>query len=493
MAIILLLFEGSTIFAVIVALLSAWPIFAAVDGSIATGVTERALLFSLCCLGALYYNGVYSFRDVRSLRDLLPRLVRSIPLILLLLALLYTVAPQTKISPAALVCGVAAASGLIVAFRAVLYSLLRRRPFLKRVVILGNGPLVGKLIREIELQPNCQYAIAGIVDDSMNLGRPLVPRAVRRFLAQLGYPCMGTLKQFRKIIGEVRPDRIIVAPSDGLDHSFVRQVLLEARSLGVVVEEGAEVYERLTGKVPIEWLTPQSLVFSKNFRRSGIDQTLARLISLVVAAAGLILLFPLLAAIALVIKLDSPGPILFVQERIGKRGKRFKLLKFRTMKPTSQKTSEWAQDNVDRITRSGKWLRKFRLDELPQFVNVFLGDMNLVGPRPHPASNFELFVLVARNAPECGQPIPYYALRSMVRPGITGWAQIRYRYANGLEEEIEKMRYDLYYIKHMSFWLDLRIFSETIKVVLFGQESRAEPYFDSLPASSPEPRLESAA
>jgi lipopolysaccharide/colanic/teichoic acid biosynthesis glycosyltransferase len=129
-------------------------------------------------------------------------------------------------------------------------------------------------------------------------------------------------------------------------------------------------------------------------------------------------------------------------------------------------------DNVDRITRAGKWLRKFRLDELLQLWNVLRGEMNLVGPRPHPASNFALFVLVSRNAPECGQPIPYYALRSMVRPGITGWAQIRYRYANGLDEEIEKMRYDLYYIKHMSFYFDVRILFQTIKVVLFGQESR---------------------
>jgi exopolysaccharide biosynthesis polyprenyl glycosylphosphotransferase len=394
---------------------------------------------------------------------------------------------------AGLVAGVAAVTGLLRVMRAIAWGILQRRAFLKRVVILGNGPLADKLIREIERQTPCQYIIAAIVDDSVTLGEPRVRRTVRRILEQLGYPYMGPLRHLRKIIEEVRPDRIIVALADGLDRPFVRQGLLEARSHGVVIEDGAEVYERLTGKVPLEWLTPESLVFSKNFRRSDFDQALARITGLAAATLGLIVLAPLMALTAVAIKLDSAGPVLFVQDRIGRRGKSFKLLKFRTMHPARRRTSEWARDNADRITRVGKWLRKFRLDELPQFVNVFKGDMNLVGPRPHPSSNFELLVLVFRNAPECGQPIPYYSLRSMVRPGITGWAQIRYRYANGLEEEIEKMRYDLYYIKHMSFWFDLRILVQTIKVILLGQESRRDSYSKNIPASRPEPRLESAA
>src|SRR6185503_5414293 len=138
----------------------------------------------------------------------------------------------------------------------------------------------------------------------------------------------------------------------------------------------------------------------------------------------------------------------------------FRLLKFRTMRPAGAATSEWARDNASRLTRVGVWLRRFRLDELPQLVNILRGDMNLVGPRPHPVSNFPLFVLAMRNTPDCGESIPYYALRSLVRPGITGWAQVRYRYANDLEEEIEKIRYDLYYVKHMSVWLDLRVLLE---------------------------------
>jgi lipopolysaccharide/colanic/teichoic acid biosynthesis glycosyltransferase len=143
------------------------------------------------------------------------------------------------------------------------------------------------------------------------------------------------------------------------------------------------------------------------------------------------------------------------------------------MRPERRVRSEWARDNGDRLTRVGRWLRRFRLDELPQLINILKGDMNLVGPRPHPVSNLPLFVLVMRNAPSCGEPIPYYALRWMVRPGITGWAQVRYQYANDLEEEVEKMRHDLYYIKHMSLCLDLRILFETVKTVLCGRESAA--------------------
>ena len=189
---------------------------------------------------------------------------------------------------------------------------------------------------------------------------------------------------------------------------------------------------------------------------------LRQAVSLLVAVLGLIVLAPLFGLIALAIRLDSRGPVLFVQDRVGLYGRRFRLLKFRTMRSASVHPSEWARDNGDRITRVGKWLRKIRLDELPQFVNVLRGEMNLVGPRPHPTTNVELF----------RDNIPYYWLRLRVRPGITGWAQVRYGYANDLQEETEKMRYDLFYIKHASLWLDLRILFATTKIVLFGREDR---------------------
>jgi lipopolysaccharide/colanic/teichoic acid biosynthesis glycosyltransferase len=213
------------------------------------------------------------------------------------------------------------------------------------------------------------------------------------------------------------------------------------------------------------------------------------MLSLIVASFGLAVLWPLLALIALAVKLESAGPVLFVQVRMGAGGRPFNLLKFRTMRPAGQHSSEWECDNRDRVTRVGKWLRASRLDELPQFINVLRGEMNLVGPRPHPASNFELFTLVTRNLNNLtGSPICYYKLRSMVRPGITGWAQVRYRYANNLEEEIEKLKYDLYYVKYASSLLDLRIALETVRVMIFGHINQHVPAETSdIPAETQTP------
>jgi len=469
----LLLIEVSSIFGAVYMVLAGWMHLLFKDWSLMRVASEQAFGFSICCSFAFYYNGLYNLRNVRDLGEMSPRLVRSIPLALLLLALLYTFFPGSKIAPGLLILSVLAVAGVLLALRAVFYKILHHRPFSHRVLILGTGPLAQNLIRQIELQPACRYQVAGIVDDSSNSAL-FEDESIRRVLERIGYPYMGPLRHLRKIIDMSRPDRIIVAQPEGLERCPVRHILLEYRPRGIVIEDGVEVYERMTGKIAIEWLKPETLLFSKDFRRSRFDEGLARVTSFIIAVLGLIFLAPFFLLVALVIKLDSRGPILFIQERIGRNGKPFNLLKFRTMHPAEEQTSEWARDNVDRITRAGKWLRKFRLDELPQLWNVFKGDMNLVGPRPHPASNFAMFVLVSRNAPECGQPIPYYALRSMVRPGITGWAQIRYRYANGLDEELEKMRYDLYYIKHMSFYFDVRILCQTIKVVLFGQESRDE-------------------
>jgi len=241
-----------------------------------------------------------------------------------------------------------------------------------------------------------------------------------------------------------------------------------------VVEDGVDCYERLTGKIAIEALTPSGLITSTTFRKSHFDLAFGHALSLVVAATALVVLSPLFAILALLVKLDSPGPVFFVHDRVGLRGRRLRLLKFRTMRPADGPTSEWVCDNGHRITRVGRWLRRYRLDELPQLINVVRGELNLVGPRPHPVSNFALFT----------QKIPFYSLRSAVRPGLTGWAQVRQGYANSLDEETEKMRYDLYYIKHMSVWLDLWILVQTVRIVLSGRES-----FDPLAglAMVPEP------
>jgi exopolysaccharide biosynthesis polyprenyl glycosylphosphotransferase len=334
---------------------------------------------------------------------------------------------------------------------------MRRPP--ARTLVVGTGPRARELLREVRQRPDCGYRVIGLVGDSAGIDPP-----------DSDEPVLGSLEDLPRIIAECAPERIVVALSERRGRMPVNDLLDARVHRNSIVEDGEDVFERISGKVAIESLRPSNVIYCKDFTPSAPSLALARCLSVLLATFALLLLAPLLAIIALAIKLDSGGPALFVQERVGMGSRRINVIKFRTMHPSATEHSKWVRDNDHRITRIGRWLRKYRLDELPQLVNVLRGEMNIVGPRPHPVSNFEMFVLVARNTPECGRPIPYYSLRSIVRPGITGWAQVRYRYANDLDEEIEKMRYDLFYIKHYSLWLDLRILLETVGIVLRGRE-----------------------
>ena len=355
---------------------------------------------------------------------------------------------------------ITAAVLLVLASMLSMSLLTRRAARAERVLIIGATPLARQLIAALDGRGAARHQLAGVVDDAPVSAAPI------------GAPIDGPLERLGSIIAERQPDRIVVTLADRRGRLPMRE-LLDARVRGVVVQDGVEYYERLTGKIAIEALTPSHLIASRDFRKSHFDLAFAHGLSLVVSLAALVALLPLLALIALLVAIDSPGPVLFVHDRIGFRGRRVRLLKFRTMRSADGPTSEWTGDNGHRITRVGRWLRKYRLDELPQLINVLRGELNLVGPRPHPVSNFALF----------SKEIPYYSLRAVVRPGITGWAQVRQGYANSLGEETEKMRHDLYYIKHMSAWLDLRILCRTIGIVLAGNESPAVAQREPRPLS----------
>jgi exopolysaccharide biosynthesis polyprenyl glycosylphosphotransferase len=364
----------------------------------------------------------------------------------------------------------AGAAVLLLLLRAVSDGLRQTGCFRERVLIVGTSPVVETLIAEIEARPDRRYSVIGVVDDLT--GRPST--------ASVAF-WLGSIDQLGDIIDATHPDRIVIALADRR-RSVPMGPLLDSRVRGVPVEEAVNFFERVTGKLAIEALSPNSLILSDGFRHSDFAQSdvsmmFVGIVSLVSAAVGIVLLAPVFAAIACLIRLDSPGPIFFVQKRIGWNGRPFGLVKFRTMHAAGRTRSEWVKDNEDRITRVGKWLRRFRLDELPQFVNVLRGEMNLVGPRPHPVSNTQLFL----------DRIPYYALRGAVRPGITGWAQIQYGYANGLEEETEKMRYDLFYIKHRSLSLDLRILLKTIRMVVVDRHNHESVRKAPGPAAWSEP------
>lgn len=464
----LALVEAAALFGAVAATIFAWGHPPVVNWLDVLAVLAQAAGLSLCWVAAFYYNDLYDFSVVRSLSGFGSRLLPSFGLAMILLAGFFTVVPYTRIPGGPFVASILMIIGLVLPLRAISYCFLRRRAFADRVLIVGTGTLAQTLIEEIDARPDLGYEVVGVADNGPT------PKDLR-----LRYPLLGPLEHLAKIAEEMRAKRIIVAMSERRGRMPMDQ-FLEAAARGILVEDGLQTYEYFTKKIAIEALRPSLLVFSAGFRGNRLQFALRRVINLAIAASAMALTAPLMALIALAIKLDAQGPVLFVQDRVGLLGRPFRLLKFRTMVPSEGIASEWVQDNEDRITRVGRWLRRYRLDELPQFVNILRGDMDLVGPRPHPMSNFALF----------SDRIPYYILRTSVRPGVTGWAQIRYGYANDLEEEIEKMRYDLYYIKHRSVWFDLRILLDTVKIVLFGrvrQTADAHPreaLADGAPAST---------
>jgi exopolysaccharide biosynthesis polyprenyl glycosylphosphotransferase len=447
-----MLLEGTVLFAAVSATVFFWGRLLLLDWIDAASFVGQAAVLSLSCIVAFYYNDLYDLRLVRSFSQFAARLLQGLGFALVLLAGFYKLFPDMRAGDGAFLSSLLIIVGLLLPIRAAGYAFMRRHAFADRVLILGTGLLARKLIEEIDARPHYRYLIAGVADD----GQAGHDEAFK-------YPVLGPLEHLDKIADELQADRVIVALAERRGRMPMRQ-LLDAEARGILVEDGIATYEHFTGKLAIEALSPSFLLFSRAVRKTPRQLAIRRLISGVSAALGLVLVAPLLALIALAIKLDSRGPVFFIHERAGYRGRPFRLVKFRTMhdQPFTNPDSVWHRDEDHRITRVGRWLRKLRLDELPQLLNILKGDMDLVGPRPE----------IMENVKVMAELIPYYSLRHVVRPGLTGWAQVRYGYSVSLEQVTEKMRYDLYYIKHMSFWLDLRILVDTVKIALFGRGAR---------------------
>ena len=258
-------------------------------------------------------------------------------------------------------------------------------------------------------------------------------------------------------------NKIVVALTDRRG-KFPAAELLKCRVNGIEVLEGTSFYEMLTGKLIVEQISPAWLIFSEGFHKSGTRRFLKRSTDLILSLIMLVLLLPVIILTAILIKIDSKGPIFFSQERIGEKRETYKVYKFRSMIADAEKQSGpvWAKDDDDRITRVGNVIRKWRLDEIPQLWNVLKGDMSFVGPRPER----DFFVK------QLEEMIPYYGERFTVKPGITGWAQVSYGYGASVDDAVEKLNYDLFYIKNISIFMDLMIVLRTIKIVLFGKGAR---------------------
>ena len=324
------------------------------------------------------------------------------------------------------------------------YAWLAQRPYLReRVYVLGTGERAQRLVNGLRTRSELSVEVAGW---SGNLEGPVTRESIASHLSELAGP------------GEIH--RVIVAMPDRRG-TFPVNELLKLRLEGVKIEEATSWLEKISGKIEVEHLNPSWLLFADGFRCSAGFSLLRRVASFMASALLLIIVLPVIPFVILAIKLDSAGPVLYRQKRVGRAGVIFHCHKFRTMRKDAEADTgaTWAGDDDPRITRVGRFLRISRLDEIPQLWNVLRGDMGFVGPRPERPEFIEWL----------SREIPFYPLRHCVSPGITGWAQIRYKYGNTQEDAKEKLQYDLYYIKNMSLGLDLFIMFQTIKIVLLGR------------------------
>src|SRR5262249_19202914 len=274
---------------------------------------------------------------------------------------------------------------------------------------------------------------------------------------------IGVTSDLEEIVRVHHPDRVVIAVADRRGHLPLDPLLKIKLRDAVVVEESTTFYERLTGKISTQMLRPSWLIFANGSRRLRIYKRLRNLADVVFATIGFAASLPIMLLTAIAIKLESRGPVLYTQERVGEHNRLFRIIKFRSMVVDAEKDGPvWAGQSDPRVTRVGRIIRKLRIDELPQFINVLRGEMSFIGPRP------ERPVFVEQLERE----IPYYSQRHLLRPGLTGWAQIRYPYGASVEDAIEKLQYELYYIKNQSPFLDAVILFETIRIVIFGRGAR---------------------
>ena len=342
-------------------------------------------------------------------------------------------------------------SGLWRIIFSALYPIAAKK---ENVIIIGTNSCGKSIAEELE-QDFSPYHVVGFIDDNVS---------EKQEKAQDSFKLLGKTDQLIEIAEKEGVKTAVLAMPDNRSSRLISHIL-NARLKGIEVLEMATVFEKLTGRVPVAYVSDEWLLFADGFYLISKQhvQRIKRLIDLGVSSLIFLLTMPVMVLTGIAIKLESAGPVLFKQGRVGMGGSVFTLYKFRSMRTDAEKNGPvWAGKKDNRVTRVGKWIRKFRIDELPQIWNVFRGDMSLIGPRPERPE----FVK------DLEAKIPYYGVRHSVRPGITGWAQIKYPYGASVEDALRKLEYDLYYIKNMSLFLDLKILLRTIGVIILGEGAR---------------------
>jgi sugar transferase (PEP-CTERM system associated) len=408
-------------------------------------VAWKLVVITAVCQLCFYYVDLYDFSIVHSRRELVVRLLVASGTVALLLAAASLVVPWLLLGHRIVVSSLVFILVAMFAWRLVFIH-VGRSALSERLLIVGTGPAARRVARLILDQHEYPYELVGFIDeDPAMVGRSVVNPRV-----------LGTPADIERIVREYGVGRIVVGLADRRGRLPIDE-LLSAKLAGVRVEDPETVFERLTGKILLDDLKPSWLIFSDGFRARRLTRLVKRSLDVALATVGLAIASPLVLLTALAVRLESEGPVLYAQDRVGEHGRVFTLYKFRSMRADAERgTPVWATEGDDRVTRIGRFLRLSRLDELPQLWNVLRGDMSFVGPRPERPFFVE----------QLAEVIPYYRQRHAVKPGVTGWAQVRYRYGSSIEDAREKLRYDLYYIKHLSIVFDLTIVFDTVKVIV---------------------------
>jgi sugar transferase (PEP-CTERM system associated) len=415
----------------------------------------KILVLSAVFITCMYYFDLYDSAVLSNRREVFIRLIQVLITVYAVLAVLYYLYPPLELGRGIFQIGFALVAMILWLWRKLFSAINGSSQLAERTLIVGEGPLVEPLVHEFRSRPELGVRVVGRLWKGNN-GND----ALRHYRSELSDDPLGVDEGLSRAVKRLRVNRIVIAMGDRRGKLPVG-LLLSLKSRGVHVQDGVEVYEKLTGKVPIESIRLGWLLFSPGCYSSRFFLFYKRVASILISIVGLLLSLPLLPFVALAIKLTSPGRILYRQKRVGRNGVVFDCYKFRTMRADAEADTgpTWAEDDDPRITPVGRFLRKSRMDEIPQLWNVLRGDMSLVGPRPERPEFVE----------ELNRKIPYYQLRHATRPGITGWAQVRYKYGSSIEDAKEKLRYDLFYVKNMAPGLDLLILFHTVKVILLGR------------------------
>jgi len=449
--VLLLLVEAMLLFGgLIVAVYVRLGVVDAEDTLIQRNGFYKAALFTVFCLASFYLFDLYDFVVMHDRRELVLRLLQALGLAWVALALMFYAVPQVMIGRGVSLISLPLALLLMVGWRLAIHWVLGHPELGERILIVGSGPFAVEIARETLGRPDAGFRVIGFVDnDPALIGQSLINPKVIGLTSELG-----------ALVKSENIDRIVVAIGDRRGQFPTQELLRLSLSGDVSIEESASFYERLTGRVLLDMIRPSWLIFSSRGRRARFNEIARAAMHRIIAFVGAILSLPIAILAAILIKIESRGPALYKQERVGKNGRPFTLMKFRSMRVDAEKDGPvWAKTEDERMTRVGRIIRRVRVDEIPQFWNILRGDMNFVGPRP------ERPHFVAQLA----QEIPFYEQRHLIAPGLTGWAQIKYPYGASIEDAKQKLQYDLYYIKNQSLTLDATIMFETIKTILFGR------------------------